>query len=127
MNGCANLGSPRDHLSARVDTDLMSTTGVLSNASIGPIFRRVPWHRHGMQPVRELFFQHHPGSVAVRQNLIHFCAASFFNAVNNSESFKSSCRHTNSFGTSNVTCYTAGARARIKDMDREFASRDQLL
>ena len=31
-----------DHPSARVDADLISTTGVPSNASIGPIFTRVP-------------------------------------------------------------------------------------
>ncbi len=30
------------HCSARVDADLISTTGVPSNASIGPIFTRVP-------------------------------------------------------------------------------------
>jgi hypothetical protein len=29
-----------DHPSARVDADLMSTTGVPSNTSIGPIFTR---------------------------------------------------------------------------------------
>jgi hypothetical protein len=31
-----------DHPSARVDADLISTTGVPSNTSIGPIFTRVP-------------------------------------------------------------------------------------
>jgi hypothetical protein len=31
-----------DHPSARVDADLMSTTGVPSNTSIGPILTRVP-------------------------------------------------------------------------------------
>jgi hypothetical protein len=31
-----------DHPSARVDADLMSTTGVPSNTSIGPILIRVP-------------------------------------------------------------------------------------
>ena len=30
-----------DHPSARVDADLISTTGVPSNASIGPIFMRL--------------------------------------------------------------------------------------
>ena len=31
-----------DHSSARVEADLMSTTGVPSNTSIGPILTRVP-------------------------------------------------------------------------------------
>jgi hypothetical protein len=31
-----------DHASARVEADLMSTTGVPSKTSIGPIFTRVP-------------------------------------------------------------------------------------
>ena len=35
-------GSREHHPSARVEADLMSTTGVSSNASIGPIFKRVP-------------------------------------------------------------------------------------
>lgn len=37
----ATVGSHADQLSARVDADLMSTIGVPSNASIGPIFTRV--------------------------------------------------------------------------------------
>ena len=36
------LAPHANHPSARVDADLISTTGVPSNASIGPIFRRVP-------------------------------------------------------------------------------------
>jgi hypothetical protein len=39
--GSIPLASHADHPSARIDADLMSTTGVPSNASIGPIFKRV--------------------------------------------------------------------------------------
>ncbi len=39
---CRHRARHADHPSIRVDADLMSTTGVPSNASIGPIFTRVP-------------------------------------------------------------------------------------
>jgi hypothetical protein len=44
-----------DHPSARVDADLMSTTGVPWNASIGPIFHAFAvnlTHRHALTPFR---------------------------------------------------------------------------
>src|SRR5205823_9333085 len=81
----------------------------------------------GYGSVGELFFQRHPGTVAVRENLIDFRAASFLNAINDSHSVKSSCGHANRFRTGNVSCYTAESRARIKDLEREFASSDKIL
>jgi hypothetical protein len=42
FNACATSALDADHPSARVEADLMSTTGVPSNTSIGPIFMRVP-------------------------------------------------------------------------------------
>ena len=80
----------------------------------------------GYGSIGELFFQRHPGTVAVRENLIDFRAASFLNAINDPHSFKDSCRLTNGFRTSNSSCYAAGARDRIKDMEREFVPRDQI-